>query len=39
MGMLMFRYRITDRFYREMMSGWSTRKEPTLTRVVEEPLG
>jgi GPH family glycoside/pentoside/hexuronide:cation symporter len=39
MGLLMFRYRITDPFYRDMMSGWSTRKQPTLTHVVEEPTG
>ena len=39
MGLLMFRYRITDSFYREMMGGWSTRKAPTLNHVIEDPLG
>ena len=33
MGLLMFRYRITDAFYRDMMSGWSARKAPTLNPV------
>lgn len=39
MGLLMFRYRITDRFYRQMMGTWTGRKGPTSNHVVEEPLG
>ncbi len=37
MGLLMFRYRITDAFYRTMMHGWSRAHAPTLRNVVETP--
>lgn len=40
MGLLMFRYRITDTFYREMMSGWSGRKRPAaINQVGQAPVG
>ena len=40
MGLLMFRYQITDTFYREMMSGWRGRKAPTeINQVGEAPVG
>jgi GPH family glycoside/pentoside/hexuronide:cation symporter len=37
MGLVMFRYRITDHFYNEMMGAWTTRKAPTHT--LENPQG
>lgn len=39
MGLAMFRYRITDGYYNDMMSKWTTRKGPTANHTIEEPLG
>lgn len=37
MGLLMFRYRITDTFYRTMMAGWTRTHAPTLRKTAETP--